>query len=66
MALWLADAPVRRLVAGHAFRDELALALLATIGAIVYATIVLALFGRSWFAAFIPRARTAPPPKPGS
>jgi putative peptidoglycan lipid II flippase len=66
MALWLADAPVQRLVAGHAFRDELALALLATIGAIVYAAIVLALFGRSWFAAFIPRASAAPPPKPGS
>jgi hypothetical protein len=40
--------------------------LLATIGAIVYVTIVLALFGRSWFAAFIPRASAAPPPNPNA
>jgi putative peptidoglycan lipid II flippase len=67
-ALWLADAPVQRLVAGFALRDEAALALLAAIGGGVYAAIVLALFGRSWFAAFIARARATPPksPNPGS
>ena len=61
-ALWLADAPVRTLLAGRAFHNELALALLAVIGAVVYGAMVFALFGRRWFAGFMARPKTAPPP----
>jgi putative peptidoglycan lipid II flippase len=62
VVLWLADAPVRALVAGRAFQHELALGLFALIGAVVYGAMVVALFGRRWFAAFKARPKTAPPP----
>ena len=65
LVLWLADAPVRALTAGRAFQDELALALLALIGAVVYGAIVMVLFGRRWLARFgggaRPPAQTPPP-----
>ena len=65
VVLWLAEAPVQALLAGRAAHNELALALLALIGAVVYAAMVIALFGRRWFAGFMarPGPRTpAPPP----
>jgi putative peptidoglycan lipid II flippase len=65
-ALWLADAPVRTLLAGRALHNELALALLAVIGAVVYGAMVLALFGRRWFAGFMARPQKAPPPEANS
>ncbi len=67
-ALGLADAPVRALLAGRAFQHELALAVLAVIGAVVYGAMVMALFGRRWLAAFRSRPRpppSSPPPETG-
>jgi putative peptidoglycan lipid II flippase len=61
-ALWLADGPVRMLLAGRALHNELALALLAVIGAVVYGAMVFALFGRRWFAGFMARPQKAAPP----
>jgi putative peptidoglycan lipid II flippase len=63
-ALWLADAPVRALLAGRALQHEFALALLAVIGAAVYGAMVIALFGRRWLARFGGGAapRTPQPP----
>jgi putative peptidoglycan lipid II flippase len=61
-ALWLADGPVRTLLAGRALHNELALALLAVIGAVVYGAMVFTLFGRRWFAGFITRPQKAAPP----
>ena len=68
LMLWLADAPVRALLAGRAFQDELTLALLAIIGAVVYGAMVMALFGRRWLVRFGGGAppRTAPPPDTGN
>jgi putative peptidoglycan lipid II flippase len=60
--LWLADGPVRALVAGRALEHELALALFAVIGAAVYGAMVIALFGRRWLAAFKARPKAAPTP----
>jgi putative peptidoglycan lipid II flippase len=69
LVLWLADAPVRALLAGRALQNELALALLALIGAVVYAAMVMVLFGRRWLARFGGGAgkgpRTPPPPDAG-
>jgi len=66
LVLWLADAPVRALLAGRALQNELALALLALIGAVVYGAMVMVLFGRRWLARFGGGAgkgpRTPPPP----
>ena len=65
LVLWFADSPVRALVAGKALHNELALALLALIGAVVYGAMVMALFGRRWLLRFgagkRPPARTPPP-----
>ena len=62
MVLWLADAPVRLLVAERALlRDGLALTLLAAIGAVTYGALVLALFGRRWLAGFRGRPPAVPP-----
>jgi len=57
---------VRALLAGRAFQNELALALLALIGAVVYGAMVMALFGRRWLARFGGGAGTGPrkPPPP--
>ena len=46
--------------------NELALALLAVIGAVVYGAMVMALFGRRWFAGFMARPQTPLPPDAGS
>jgi putative peptidoglycan lipid II flippase len=62
IVLWLADAPVRALLAGRAFQNELSLALLALIGFVVYGAAVIALFGRRWFAAFMVRPKPPAPP----
>jgi len=64
VVLWLAYPPVLSLVAGTAHHNELALALLAVIGAVVYGAIVIPLFGRRWVAAFKgrPRPPASPPP----
>jgi putative peptidoglycan lipid II flippase len=62
VVLWLAHAPVRALLAGRSFQDELTLALLAVIGAVVYGALVMALFGRRWLAALA--ARRKPPTTP--
>ena len=61
-ALALADAPVRTLLAGRALHNELALALLAVIGAAVYGAMVIALFGRQWVARFGGGAAPRTPP----
>jgi putative peptidoglycan lipid II flippase len=61
-ALWLANALLQSLFATHAFRNELALALLAVVGAVVYGGMVMALFGRRWLAAIGSRPKRAPPP----
>ncbi len=59
-ALWLGDGVATSLVRdGTALRDEIRLALLVLLGAIVYGGIVMALFGRRWLAAF--RGRSGPP-----
>ncbi len=51
LVLWLAQRPVADLFrTGPHLRDEMALATLALIGAVVYGGLVLALFGRRWFA----------------
>jgi putative peptidoglycan lipid II flippase len=56
--LWLADAPVTQWFAGWGgLRDLATLAVLAAIGGAVYGGIVLAMFGRSWLAAFQARLR---------
>jgi len=56
--LWLCAAPVAHLFDGwHRLRDVATLALLAAIGGSLYGGIVLALFGRSWLAAFRARGR---------
>lgn len=60
VALWLGNlAAARYLHDGIALGDEMKLALLVAIGAVVYGGLVLALFGRQWLAAF---RRPAPPP----
>jgi len=66
VVLWLADAPVRTLLAGRSLHNELALALLAVIGAVVYGAMVLALFGRRWFTGFMARPQKARPPEAGA
>src|SRR5712691_1268034 len=51
LVLWLAQRPVADLFpTGPQLRDEMALATLALVGAAVYGGLVLALFGRRWFA----------------
>lgn len=62
VVLWLVHAPVHALLAGRAFHDELTLAMLAVIGAVVYGGLVMALFGRRWLAAFKSRPRAAATP----
>lgn len=58
LALWFASAPITQLTAGwHGIGDIAALTLLALIGLIVYGGIVLACFGRRWFATFRSRSR---------
>jgi putative peptidoglycan lipid II flippase len=53
LALVVAQAPVAALFAGRTWlRDESTLAVLATIGAVVYGGVVLALFGKAWLATF--------------
>ena len=66
LVLWLADAPVRALVAGRALQNELALALLALIGAVVYGSMVMALFGRHWLLRFGAGKRPPTPPPPSA
>ena len=57
LVLWLASAPVARFVAGWRGIDNIAaLTLLAAIGCVVYGGILLALFGRRWFATFRSRS----------
>jgi putative peptidoglycan lipid II flippase len=57
LALWLASAPIARLTIGwHGIGDIAALTLLATIGFFVYGGMLLALFGRRWFATFRSRS----------
>ncbi len=63
IVLWLALGPAQALVALlPALHDEARLLLLAVIGALVYGTVILLLFGRAWFGAFGRPARTAAPP----
>jgi putative peptidoglycan lipid II flippase len=51
--LWLSHAPVAGWVGnGHGLRDLATLGVLAVIGAVVYAGIVVVLFGSGWLAAF--------------
>lgn len=58
VVLWLCEAPVAHLFEGwHRLRDVATLALLAALGGGVYGGILLALFGRSWLAAFEARRR---------
>jgi putative peptidoglycan lipid II flippase len=58
LVLWLCSAPVTRLVTGwRGIGDIAALTLLAAIGGLVYGGILLALFGRRWFATFRTRSR---------
>jgi putative peptidoglycan lipid II flippase len=55
VVLWLAQAPVARLLSTWpSLRDETALALLALLGGVVYGGTVFALFGRQWLAALRP------------
>ena len=53
--LWLAATYVHRALQGVALRDELTLASLVAIGAVVYAGLILSLFGRRWIVALIRR-----------
>src|SRR5262249_61592304 len=66
LALWLAEAPVARLVASWtSWRDEGTLAALAAIGALVYGATVLVLFGPQWLASLRARkTRGGPVPAP--
>src|SRR5215831_9280105 len=66
LALWLAEAPVVRLVASWTSgRDEGTLAALVAIGALVYGAIVLVLFGPQWLASLRARkTRGGPLPPP--
>jgi len=54
--VWLAVAPIRSLLAGRMLEHELTLALLAVIGAAVYAAVVWSLLGRRWLAGLWARA----------
>jgi putative peptidoglycan lipid II flippase len=56
-ALWLMVAPVARFFGGWMARDLVTLAVLAAIGGMFYAGVVLAIFGRGWLAAFRARSR---------
>jgi putative peptidoglycan lipid II flippase len=57
LVLWLCSAPVTRLVTGwRGIGDIAALTLLAAIGGLVYGGMLLALFGRRWFATFRSRS----------
>ncbi len=57
-ALWLCETPVAHLFTGWTrLRDVAALAVLVTIGGIVYGGIVIALFGRRWLEEFRARRR---------
>jgi putative peptidoglycan lipid II flippase len=61
-ALWFAEPWVRALVAGRLLQHELALAMLAVLGAAVYTAVVVALFGRGRLMAFAARSKVTPPP----
>jgi len=53
VVLWLSEAPVSRWMTGwHGVGDLATLAVLGTIGAVVYSVSILALFGRDWVALF--------------
>jgi putative peptidoglycan lipid II flippase len=56
-ALWLMVAPLARFFSGWTARDLVTLAVLAAIGGMFYAGVVLAIFGRGWLAAFRARSR---------
>jgi putative peptidoglycan lipid II flippase len=58
LTLWIAHAPVMRLVASwQGPRDLAALAILACLGALVYGAIVAILFGRAWLSTLRPSRR---------
>jgi putative peptidoglycan lipid II flippase len=62
-ALVACERPVAGLLAGGpGFRDEFTLLLLMLVGGLVYGSAVLAMFGRTWLAAFRGRARPGRPP----
>jgi putative peptidoglycan lipid II flippase len=56
-ALWLAYAPITKMFAGSALRDELSLLTLGLWSALVYGISVVALFGRQWLMLFRGRPR---------
>ncbi|MCC6888597.1 MAG: murein biosynthesis integral membrane protein MurJ [Hyphomicrobiales bacterium] len=64
LALWLSAGPVQSLLAGRALQHELALALLALIGGLVYGATVVAMFGGRWLAELAARPRPPQPPAP--
>jgi len=69
IALLICERSVASLFGGWAtLREEATLLVLGFIGVVVYGGVVLALFGRQWFAMFRGRARgkTAPPPDDGT
>ncbi|HZL30455.1 MAG TPA: murein biosynthesis integral membrane protein MurJ [Pseudolabrys sp.] len=57
LVLWIAAPFLARLFAGMALHDIVTLAALAAIGGMLYAGLVLAIFGSRWLAAFRGRAR---------
>lgn len=62
LALWLSRAPIAAAVSHWPLRQEATLTALALLGAAVYAAVVLALFGRRWFAGFRGRMTAAVAP----
>jgi putative peptidoglycan lipid II flippase len=62
MMLWLVREPVASLLTGRTLQDEMALAVLAVIGAVVYGIAVLALSGRRWLGVFRVASRTRAAP----
>ncbi len=63
IALFVGERALRNLVSGWtSYRDEVMLALLAIIGALVYGGAVIVLFGRQWLSVFRRRGRPPEPP----